>query len=72
MNAILDKEKIWEEIEKLSLEEQIELMEKLLSYLKSRVIIKRDFPDWDEIYGIGMGLWEEDAQDYINKLREDR
>lgn len=72
MNLITDKERILEEIEKLSLEDQIELAGRLLSYLKSKVFLRKDYPDWDEIYGIGSGLWREDAQEYVNKMREDR
>lgn len=29
--------------------------------------------DWQGLYGLGKGLWaDEDAQEYINRLREDR
>ena len=29
--------------------------------------------DWTALYGFGKGLWEgEDAQGYVNKMREDR
>ena len=29
--------------------------------------------EWEELYGLGKGLWDnEDAQDYVTKLREDR
>jgi hypothetical protein len=36
-------------------------------------MIKKDSLDWNELYGLGKGLWEnKDAQQYINKLRKDR
>jgi len=28
--------------------------------------------DWAALYGLGKGLWEEDAQEYVDHLREDR
>ena len=66
-------EKIWKEAERLTLEEQLELMEKLVHKLRKKKIIKSDSLDWSEIYGLGKGLWEgEDAQEYVNRLREDR
>jgi hypothetical protein len=27
---------------------------------------------WEEMYGIGKGVWKIDAQEYVNHLREDR
>jgi len=27
---------------------------------------------WSDLHGIGEGIWEEDAQEYVNKLREER
>jgi hypothetical protein len=27
---------------------------------------------WEEMYGIGKGVWEIDAQEYVNQLREER
>jgi len=28
---------------------------------------------WEALYGLGKGLWKkEDAQEYVNRLREDR
>ncbi len=29
--------------------------------------------DWNKLYGLGKGLWNgEEAQEYVNRLREDR
>jgi hypothetical protein len=61
------------EIKSLSLDEQLRLMEKLAKQLrKSGLSLKKEL-DWKNLYGLGKGLWEgEDAQEYVNSLREDR
>jgi hypothetical protein len=28
--------------------------------------------DWNDLYGLGKGLWKEDAQAYVSLSREDR
>jgi hypothetical protein len=39
---------------------------------KSGATVKRDI-DWKGLYGLGKGLWiGEDAQEYVNLLREER
>jgi hypothetical protein len=72
MTAILDKEKILEDIEKLSLEEQLELIERLLRHIRVKKLINKGYYNWNTLYGLGKNLWEEDAQEYINRVREDR
>ena len=66
-------ERIEKEIERLSPKDQLKLVEKVAHQLrKSRVPVKRDL-DWKGLYGLGKGLWKgEDAQEYVNRLREDR
>lgn len=67
-------QKIERAIQELGPDEQAELAERLISQLGQRKpkappgkIRARDF------YGIGKHVWGyEDAQDYINRLREDR
>ncbi len=60
--------KIERDTEKLSVEEQLELIEILVGQMR-----RKTFPEpkkllWEEIYGIGEGIWNgEDAQDYINR-----
>lgn len=70
MQTILDK--ICKETEKLTLEEQLELLEKLSHQLRENLNVKKEYLDWNELYGLGKGLWEEDAQGYVDRLREDR
>lgn len=65
--------KIEKEVEKLTPQEQLKLVEKLAHQLrKTGIAIKKEI-DWKGLYGLGKGLWKgEDAQEYVNRLREDR
>jgi hypothetical protein len=65
--------KIQKEIEKLPPKDQLKLVEKLAHQLrKSGLAVKKEL-DWTNLYGLGKGLWrDEDAQEYVNRLREDR
>ncbi len=65
--------KIAKEIEKLSQKDQLKLVEKLAHQLRrSGITLKREL-DWKRLYGLGKGLWKgEDAQEYVNRVREDR
>jgi len=65
--------KIEKEIEKLPAEEQLKLVEKLAHQLRKKGLAAKKDLDWSKLYGIGKGLWKgEDAQEYVNRLREDR
>ncbi len=67
-------EKIEKEIERLTPQEQLKLVERLAHQLrKTGLTIKKEL-DLNKLYGLGKGLWkgEEDAQEYVNRLREDR
>ncbi|MBM4032401.1 MAG: hypothetical protein FJ291_11515 [Planctomycetes bacterium] len=61
------------EVVALPAQEQLRLVKHIMDQLrKSGAGEKRDL-DWDELYGAGKSLWEgEDAQDYVNRVREDR
>lgn len=64
---------IGKEIEKLTPEEQLELVERLAHNLRKASGSVPKEVDWNEIYGAGKDLWKgEDAQAYVNRLREDR
>ena len=66
-------EKIEKEIERLAPNEQLKLVEKLIHRLRQIEITARRELDWSKLYGLGKGLWKsEDAQEYVNRLREDR
>jgi len=62
-------EKIEKEIEKLTPQQKLKLIEKLAHYLrKTGITVKKEL-NWKGLYGLGKGLWKEDAQSSINRLR---
>ncbi len=66
-------EDIWKAANNLPPEEQLELVEKLIHTLRRKDSIQERCVDWIDLCGLGRGLWEgDDAQDYVNRLREDR
>ncbi|MFQ6091357.1 MAG: hypothetical protein ACE5OR_01545 [bacterium] len=66
-------EKIRREAQTLTHEEQLRLVEKLIHQLRETVSTDGKSLDLSNLYGLGKGLWKgEDAQEYVNGLREDR
>ena len=66
-------EKIEKQTRNLSFHEHIKLMEVLAQQLRIKSGSAQHELDWTELYGLGKGLWgKEDAQDYVNKIREER
>ncbi len=66
-------QRITQQAETLPLPEYLELIERLVHKLRQQPLTSRQQLDWKPLYGLGKGLWEgEDAQDYVNRLREDR
>ena len=63
--------RVEEEAVRLPPNERLELVEHLVHSLRRRTTpgARRT---WRDLYGIGGGLWTQDAQDYVNQLREDR
>ena len=58
---------------KLSLHEHIKLLEALAQQLRKKTNSTLKELDWVDLYGLGKGLWgKEDAQEYVNRIREDR
>jgi hypothetical protein len=73
MRASITLEEIEKGIEKLTLQDQLELIEKLVQMLKKSNLGAKKELDWSKLYGLGKGLWNnEDAQEYVNRLREER
>jgi hypothetical protein len=65
--------KIEKEIGRLSPKDQLKLVEKLAHQLRKSGITRKRELDWKDLYGLGKGLWKgEDAQEYVNRLREER
>ena len=63
---------IWKKTQRLSRKERMELLEKLIHQLRIEYEEHEELPSWEEIYGIGKGVWKMDAQEYVNHLREER
>ncbi len=64
--------KIEREIESLSLRDKERLLARLVQDLRQKDRRKMS-RDWTKLYGLGKGIWNrEDAQDYVNRSREDR
>lgn len=64
--------KIEMELESLPPEEQLKLVERLVRQLRKTSLVMKKELDWNKLYGMGKGLWKEDAQNFVNRLREDR
>jgi hypothetical protein len=63
----MDVQQILKEIESLPQNMQLEILSKLSHKLKK---YNRILGSLDELRGLGKGLWDnEDAQQYINRLR---
>lgn len=66
-------ERIEKAAEALSPQELLKLVERLVQKLRRSDLMMENELDWNGLYGLGKGLWEgEDAQEYINHLREER
>ena len=63
---------VWQETRKLSRPEKMELLEKLIHQIRIEEKSQEKPLTWDQMYGIGKGTWNIDAQAYVNELREER
>lgn len=67
-----DWKKIEGEVEGLSLRDKEKLLARLIQRVRQRER-RGGCRDWAKLYGLGKGIWNgEDAQDYVNRIREDR
>jgi len=67
-NAALRK--IEKEVIKLSLNAKLELLEKIVHQIKDEKKADEDhYLKWDSLYGLGKGMWKEDARKYVNRMR---
>lgn len=72
MAELYFKLQVGKEIEKLTPHDQLKLVERLAHQLRKTYLPTIKEHDWKKLYGLGKGLWKkEDAQKYINQLRED-
>jgi hypothetical protein len=63
---------IWKDAQLLSKREKMKLVEKLIHQLRIEDDEQERLLSWEEMYGVGKGIWDIDAQEYVNQLREDR
>ena len=64
---------IEQNITSLSINEQLKLLEWLSHKIRIKSKSEAKSYDLNLLYGSGKGLWEnQDAQDYVNNLREER
>jgi len=69
----IELKKIEMDVEKLSPRDQLKLMERIAFLLRRSIITGEKELNWNKLYGLGKGLWTgEDAQDYVNHLRQER
>ncbi|MBN8823661.1 MULTISPECIES: hypothetical protein [unclassified Spirosoma] len=65
-------EAILQEVDKLKPNEKLQLLHQLVDrMLAARPTELPTIADFDKYIGIGKGVWETDAQTYINKSREE-
>jgi hypothetical protein len=66
-------ERIRKEVENLMPDEQLKLVDILIHKLMKQEIVREKTVNLGDFYGLGKGLWKgDDAQDYVNKLRDER
>jgi hypothetical protein len=63
---------IEKEIEKLTPQDQLKLVERLAHHLRETGLAENKKLDRQSLYGLGKGLWNGDAHAYVNSIREDR
>ena len=66
-------EQIESQIMSLPVSEQIRLIERLARRVRSVQTESGMALNWNDLYGTGKGIWRgDDAQDYVNRAREER
>ena len=73
MRTANNLEKIESQIMSLPISEQIHLIERIARRVRSVQTKSGTTLNWNDLYGMGKGIWrEDDAQDYVNRAREER
>jgi len=66
-------EEIENEIMRLPVSEQIQWIKRIARRIRSVQTKSGITLNWNDLYGTGKGLWRgDDAQDYVNRAREER
>ncbi|MCX6640603.1 MAG: hypothetical protein NTW14_09000 [bacterium] len=73
MQKTVTIEQIEKSLESLPANEQLRLIEKLARLIRKQEKKRNQTLIWSDLYGSGKGIWDgEDAQEYVNRMREDR
>ena len=73
METVNNLEKIESQIMRLTIPEQIYLIERIARRVRCVQAKPATTLNWSDLYGSGKGIWEgDDAQDYVNRSREER
>jgi len=73
MGSTDNLEKIESKIMSLPVSEQIHLIERIARRVRTVQTKSGITLNWNDLYGTGKGIWEgDDAQDYVNRAREER
>jgi len=73
MGSADNLEKIESQIMNLPVSEQIQLIERIARRVRSVQTKSGITLNWNDLYGTGKRIWEgDDAQDYVNRAREER
>jgi len=73
MRTTNNLEKIESQIMNLPVSEQINLIERIAKRVRAVQTKSVMALNWSDLYGMGKGIWrEDDAQDYVNRAREER
>ena len=66
-------EQIESKIMRLPVSDQIHLIERIARRVRSAQAKSGTSLNWNDLYGMGKGIWSgDDAQDYVNRGREER
>jgi hypothetical protein len=65
-------ENIESQIMNLPVSEQIHLIERIARRVRAVQTKSEVALIWSDLYGMGKGIWSDDAQDYVNRAREER
>jgi hypothetical protein len=71
MHEVTTLNTIQQQLDLLKPEEQLSVIEHLVHRLR-QTNTNNSSQQWNELYGLGRGIWNEDAQQYVNRIREDR
>jgi hypothetical protein len=73
MRTANNLEKIESQIMNLPVSEQIHLIERIARRVRAVQTKSGVTLNWSDLYGMGKGIWrDDDAQDYVNRAREER